>query len=74
MFHELVAVIDCGPDREVLIYDSMEHIPHNPNMIIDALQKTLKFVEKRDGGTLPPTLYLQFDNCLRENKNAYVCA
>ena len=74
MFHELVAVIDCGPEREVLIYDSMEHIPHNPNMIIDALQKTLKFVEKRDGGTLPPTLYLQFDNCLRENKNAYVCA
>ena len=73
-FHELVAVIDNSSDREVLIFDSMEHIPHNPNMIIDALQKTLKHVEKRNGGVLPPTLYLQFDNCLRENKNAYMCA
>ena len=74
MFHELVAVVGCGPDRDILIFDSMEHIPHNPNLIIDALQKTLKFVKRRDGGVLPDTLYVQFDNCFRENKNAYMSA
>lgn len=71
-FHELVAVIDHGPQREVIVYDSMEHLPHNPNLIIDALQRTLKHVERGSDGVLPDTLLLQFDNCFRENKNAYI--
>jgi len=52
----------------------MEHVPHNPNMVIDGVQRTLKYVEVHNNGVLPDALYLQFDNCLRENKNAYVCS
>ena len=35
--------------------------------------RTLQSVEEADG-YLPPVLYLQFDNCFRENKNGYVMA
>ena len=42
-------------------------------MTIHALQKTLEQVEANDG-FLPPTLFLQLDNCFRENKNSYLLA
>lgn len=71
-FHELVAVIDHGPEREVIVFDSMEHLPHNPNLTIDGLQRALKHVERGRDGVLPDILLLQFDNCFRENKNAYI--
>ena len=41
---------------------------------IEWLQRTLKKEEIRRGGRLPSTLYLQFDNCFRENKNSYMMA
>jgi len=74
MHHELVGVIDHGPERQVIVYDAMEHVPHNPNMVIDGVQRTLKYLELQNNGVLPDILFLQFDNCLRENKNAYVCS
>ena len=71
--HELISVIDHGHKRHILVFDSLEHVPHNPNMVIEGLQRSQKFVEKQNEGNLPEELFLQFDNCLRENKNAYVC-
>jgi hypothetical protein len=52
-------------------YDIFADIKGDPNLNIECLQRTLKHVEKKQG-TLAKTLYLQLDNCFRENKNAYV--
>ena len=32
----------------------------------------IKREEEARGGELPDTMYLQLDNCIRENKNTYV--
>ncbi len=72
--HELVSVIDNGHNRNILVFDAPEHIPSNPNMTIEGVQRTLKWFESHNNNILPDVLFLQFDNCLRENKNAYVCA
>ena len=74
MFHELVVYVHHGATRKVIVYDSMEHIAHGPSMTIDGLQRTLKTLERENNGFLPDTLFLQLDNCYRENKNAYLFA
>ena len=40
----------------------------DPNLTVECLQRTLVATEKISG-ELPPVLYLQLDNCWRENKN-----
>ena len=74
MSHELVVYVHHGDKRRVFVYDSMEHIPHGPGMTIDGLQRTLKTLECENNGFLPDILFLQLDNCYRENKNAYLFA
>ena len=49
-------------------------VANGPDESIECLQRTLKKEEIRRGGKLPPTLFLQFDNCFRENKNTYMLA
>ncbi len=48
--------------------------PHDPNMFITMLH--LRLLSLLDSGHKlgQPTLYLQLDNCVRENKNKYVFA
>lgn len=46
--------------------------PHDCNLTITCLLLTL--LEITNKSTLPPHLYLQMDNCVRENKNKYVMA
>ena len=57
----------------VWAYDSLVHVRGDPNVTIEVIQRTLKHVDRMQG-FLPPTLYLQLDNCWRENKNTYVLA
>jgi hypothetical protein len=60
--------------RDVFVYVTPEaRVASDPNLTIECLQTTLKKVESEQG-FLPPILYLQFDNCFRENKNAYMVA
>lgn len=47
-------------------YDIMQW-PHDSNLIIEVLSQVLYSIQSN----LPPTLYLQLDNCSRENKNRY---
>ena len=51
------------------VYDNFEH---GSNLTIECLQRTFKAIEKKNNGKLPPHLFLQMDNCFRENKNVYV--
>lgn len=46
--------------------------PHDSNLTINVLLQVLER-EAREG-PLPPKLYLQLDNCWRENKNKFVFA
>ncbi|KXJ05596.1 hypothetical protein AC249_AIPGENE17471, partial [Exaiptasia diaphana] len=45
--------------------------PHDPNLTINLIMSALSEEQKKQG-KLPPILYLQMDNCGRENKNAAV--
>ena len=59
-----------GSDPYVFVAD--ESIAADPNFTLHILYKTLRSEELRRG-KLPETLYIQMDNCFRENKNSYVC-
>jgi hypothetical protein len=50
-------------------YDHGENIACDPNLTIEIVQRSLKLAEGHLG-RLPPELYLQMDNCFRENKNS----
>ena len=47
-------------------YDTMQW-PHDSNLTLEVLSRIMHRLKEK----LPPTLYLQLDNCGRENKNRY---
>jgi hypothetical protein len=49
-----------------------EDITGDPNLTIECLNRIFKREEEQREYGLPETLYLQLDNCFRENKNTYV--
>ena len=55
-------------------YHAPENVAHDPNLTIEVIQRTIKRLEAKRGGKLPRTLFLQLDNCTRENKNTAVMA
>lgn len=56
---------------DTCLYDHMENVSGDPNLTVEVLQRSLKKAEQVLG-KLPSTLYLQMDNCFRENKNSFV--
>lgn len=69
--HTQVSIVHgVGPS----VYLGLEDIAGDPNWTIETLYRTLKAEEERRNEGLPRTLYLQLDNCFRENKNTYVIA
>jgi hypothetical protein len=66
-------MVGCVPGFGVFCFDHLENIAGDPNLVIECLMRILKAVEK-GRGKLAKTLYLQLDNCPRENKNSYVIA
>lgn len=50
---------------------TMDNLYNDPNLTIECLRRTLRQVET-ERGFLPPKLFLQLDNCWRENKNNLV--
>ncbi|XP_052820902.1 uncharacterized protein LOC128246640 [Mya arenaria] len=55
-------------------YVEINQFPHDPNLTINILLRALKKSADKQMNFLPPVLYLQFDNCCRENKNHCVLA
>ena len=62
-----VCVHGSGP----YIYLAYENILSDPNLICEVLTRVL-MKEELKRGSLPKNLYLQLDNCGRENKNTYL--
>ena len=69
---KLTMQISLAEGQRPILYLAWEHLYSDPNWTIETLYRQIKAEETRRGGTLPPTLYLQLDNCIRENKNTYV--
>ena len=62
--------IACVHGSRPHMFLAYEHMYSDPNMTCEVLYRTLrKEQEMRGGGPLPSTLFLQMDNCIRENKN-----
>jgi hypothetical protein len=55
-----------------VFYCGWEYLYGDPNFTIETLYRMIKREEDARNGKLPDTLYLQLDNCIRENKNTYV--
>ncbi|XP_053378700.1 uncharacterized protein LOC128548244 [Mercenaria mercenaria] len=68
----ITGVLSHGHNLFMNYVDLLEY-PHDPNLTINILLKSLLKIVKTKG-SLPPILFLQADNCRRENKNKYVFA
>ena len=64
--------IACVHGSNPKIYLAYEHLASDPNMTCEVLYRTLIGEQKLRKGKLPKILYLQLDNCIRENKNTIV--
>ena len=71
--HTEIAIVHGG---RPLVFLAWEDVASDPNLTCEVLYRTLLRESKLRGG-LPPVLYLQLDNCIRENKNTvfigYLC-
>ena len=63
-YHCVVALVDGTSAPYV-------YVGRGPNCTIEVIQRVLKSEEAKRG-SLPKTLYLQLDNCTRENNNTAV--
>ena len=61
----LTGVLNHG--RETIGYFDLHQWPHDSNLTINILLRALTRMDK-----IPDRLFLQMDNCWRENKNQYV--
>ena len=60
--HTVVGVLNHG--RCTMGFVDMGQFPHGSNLTLNVLIRTLARMPR-----IPRTVYLQFDNCYRENKN-----
>ena len=67
--YHLIGVIAHGVGTWV--YTMLDNWNSDSNVTIEVLQRVLTIIEK-EKGVLPKTLYLQMDNCTKDNKNKYV--
>ena len=73
--HLVGAIIHSGQAQNGKeIFGSFDYyqFPHDSNLTMTVLLDVL--VYWADEYDLPPVLYLQFDNCVRENKNRFMFA
>ena len=67
--HTQIAMVHGRP---AMVFVACEDIAGDPNLTIECLNRIFKREEEQREYGLPETLYLQLDNCFRENKNTYV--
>ena len=57
--------------KSAMAFINTSDLSSDSNLTLNVLMKALETYASRSG-SLPEVLYLQFDNCWRENKNMYV--
>ena len=74
--HLTGAIIHTGNyqhGKQVYAFVDTLQWPHDSNLAINVLEEVLSRLETKHGH-LPEVLYIQMDNCFRENKNRYTFA
>jgi len=66
----VVGLIDHGNFQRKIFYH-LSHWKHDFNIVATILEEHFDSI-RRTQGSLPPVLFLQVDNCFRENKNKYM--
>lgn len=67
---KLIGVLEHGPAKSLSLYTMTDEFETGANHVIERLHRTLSV--KAGKGKLTDILYLQVDNCTRENKNRYM--
>ena len=67
LHHHMTLVVVHGLGTRC--YVNRDNVASDPNSTVEVLQRTLQWVEDQRG-RLPGKLYIQVDNCWRENKNS----
>jgi len=70
---KLVGVLEHGSVKHLSLYTLTEEFETGANHIIEALHRTIQ-MKTLSYPSLPPVLYVQLDNCIRENKNSFLLA
>ncbi|CAG0896668.1 unnamed protein product [Darwinula stevensoni] len=68
--HIAGVMVYTGKGIREFAYVDMSQYPHDSNLTIEVILRTLLRMKE----DLKPKLFLQMDNCTRENKNKYLCA
>ncbi|CAC5374651.1 unnamed protein product [Mytilus coruscus] len=71
LHHHLTGVL-CHGLQKSYAFTWTDQFASNCNITLNCLMTVLDDVAKNNGGSLPPTLYLQADNAAKDNKNNYV--
>jgi len=66
---KLIGLIDHGAINRSHLFLMTEEFETGSNHVVEALHRSLTV--KSQTGSLPDTLFLQMDNCTRENKNRF---
>lgn len=67
---KIVGVLMHGVENDLYLFSMVEGFETGANHVIESLHRALDR-KKRKLGMLPPTLFVQADNCTRENKNRF---
>lgn len=68
----LIGILEHGSEKKLHLFTMTEEFQTGANHIIECVHRFIQ--ERVRSGPLPPTLYVQLDNCSRENKNRYFFA
>ncbi len=68
----LIGVLEHASLNTLRLYSMTEEHKTGANHIVESIHRTLNDIAMV--ATLPPCLYIQADNCFRENKNRYLFA
>ena len=77
MRNYVVGVCIHNPDFPDLLFHHLPIFERGPNVTIEVIHRTLCFVSEQlniNGKSIPRKLYIQLDNCSRENKNQFLVA
>ena len=66
---KLIGLLDHGTDRALSLFTLTAQFETGANHLIESLHRWLD--RKAEGNPLPKTIFIQMDNCTRENKNRY---
>lgn len=65
-----IGALEHTKQKSLTLYMMTEEFESGANHVLEAAHRVLN-TKKSESGTLPETLFIQADNCTRENKNRY---